>query len=122
MRLTIQRLLDTNKFLATDAGKQLADFLTYVSDFSEQMIRGLRNQLTFQDNFKCDVRTVTLAHAEPNVVSTNGQAIGIIPIRVISTSAGLESLNWYYNIENQLIITPVFSDGQSHEVVLVILT
>mgnify|MGYP006933461297 CR=1 FL=1 len=60
MKLSIARVLETSKYLATDAGKQLEEFVTFVSDLSEQMIRSLRNGLTLRDNFDCQVVDVTI--------------------------------------------------------------
>ena len=62
MKLTITRVLETAKVLATEAGQQIGDFISYMAEFVDQVVRALRNGLTFKDNFDCEVRLVSLLH------------------------------------------------------------
>ncbi len=84
--------------LATESGKQLEELLTFVNDVSDQVLRALRNGLTFQDNFNCKIATATLKHDVSSQISTDGKRpTGVIPIRVMSTDFGVDKFTWYIN-------------------------
>ena len=71
---------------------------------AENVARILRNGLTFQDNFSCSIRPVTVKHNEEAVVGASKPVIGIIPIRVASTAVGIDSFAWYYDDKGRLIV------------------
>lgn len=121
-KLSLTRFLEISRFLATDAGKQLADFITYVSDFAEQTLRALRNGLTFQDNFNSSVITTTLKHATAQPINTNNRQPYLILHATQSTTTAITSLVWAMNESSQLIVTPEFKGNPSdvQTVVLVI--
>lgn len=123
MKLTITRLLETSKILATEVGQAIPDFFDYIAEFVEQVTRSLRGGLTFADNFACEVRSVTVKHNTAQVVSATKQAVGIIPIRVISTSTGIDSFAWYYSDRGELTIkaTLTGSPTDTTSIVIVIL-
>lgn len=104
MKLTITRLLETSKILATEVGQAIPDFFDYIAEFVEQVTRSLRGGLTFADNFACEIKTVTVKHNTEQVVSSTKQVVGIIPIRVISTSIGIDSFTWFYSDRGELTI------------------
>lgn len=124
-RFSINRLLDTSKMQATKAGQELYDFIDYVSLFSEQVLRALRNQLTFQDNFACKLKTVTLLHNVEQVIDVNGEKpTGILVTRVVSSSVLLDSFGWYLNDVGQTVVKAGFTGAPtaSQQVQLIILT
>ena len=105
MKMNISRLLETSKFASTDAGQQLADFIQYVADLAENVIRALQNQLTFQDNFNAKVSTISLKHNVEQVVNTDfKRPMGILPLQAISTTTGVDSLIWYVNNSGQTVV------------------
>jgi hypothetical protein len=108
MKITLTRLLETSKILATDLGKQVPEFFNYLSEFVEQTIRSLRKGLTFQDNFDCEVKTVRLQHNTPQVIQSEKPATGIIPIRLVSQSHSLLSFSWYFDQQGRLTIKANF--------------
>lgn len=98
MRLAIGRLLETSKLINTKAGAELADFITYMSDFAEQVIRALSNGITFGDNVNAKVVKASLRHNVEQVLNTDGKSpIGIIPIRTHSSTTGIDQFSWYFN-------------------------
>jgi hypothetical protein len=123
-KLSIQRLLEVSKLLATDAGKQLEEALTFLNDVSDQVLRALRNGLTFQDNFNCLVTEATLKHDTETQISTSGKRpSGVIPLRVLSTTSGIDATTWFLNNQGQLTVKIKFSDAptESRKVQLLIL-
>lgn len=123
MKLTITRLLETSKFLATEVGQAIPSFFDYMAEFVEQVTRSLRRGLTFTDNFDCEVKTVSLAHNAEQVVSATKTVVGVVPLRVISKTSGISSLVWYYSDQGSLVLKASFSDAptDSKSVVIVLL-
>lgn len=124
-KITIARLLETSKLLATEAGKQLSDLVTYMSDLSEQVLRTLNNNVTIQDNIAAKIATVSLKHNTEQVVNTDGKyPVWIAPARVVSNVYGIENFHWYINSANDVIVRAGFTAAPSantpYDVVLVI--
>lgn len=124
MRLAISRLLETSKLINTKAGAELQDFIVYVADFAEQAIRVLSNGLTFADNFNCTVLKATLRHNTEQVLNTKGRTPeGLIPLRVHSSTTGIDQFSWYFNASGQTVVKTAFigSPSGNVDVLLVIL-
>jgi hypothetical protein len=123
-KITISRLFETSKILATKSGQELADLVQYLADFAEQTLRNLRNGLTFADNFNCKVFQVKLLQATDTIINTDSKIpIGIIPIRVVSTTATLDAFGWFIDNNGRVNVNARFSGFPviNIEVVLVIL-
>lgn len=108
MKITITRLLELSKALATEAGDQLKDTLTYLADLAENTVRALRNGLSFADNFACFIQTVSLKHNVASQVTATKQVVGILPIRTFSSIYPLDSFTWYYDDQNRLTVKAGF--------------
>lgn len=126
MKITLQKFFETSKAISTEAGGQLQEFIEYMSQLAEQTIRNLRNGLTFQNNFNCDVNTVELTHETEQIINTTQSAsriYGVIPLRVISTETGVDSVQWYITAQNTLSVKLGFtgSPSTSQNVTLLIL-
>lgn len=123
-KITISRLFETSKILATKSGQELADLVQYLADFAEQTLRNLRGGLTFADNFNCKIAQVRLLQATNTIINTDGKVpIGIIPIRVVATSATLDAFGWFIDNNGKVNVNARFSGFPvtNIEVVLVIL-
>jgi hypothetical protein len=124
MKLTAARLLETGKLLGTKAGKELADLIAYVNDTSDEIIRALRQGLTFADNFNCQVTKYSISNDTEQIIFTNGKTpIGIIPIKVVSMSTGVDEFAWWVGNDNQTRIKVGLTGAPSAsvDIVLVIL-
>lgn len=108
MKITLTRVLETGKILATDVGQKIPDFFQYMGEFVEQLVRATRNGLTFRDNFDCVVKQVTLMHDTAQVIEVPKQVSEIIVSRVVSQTSILTGFGWYYNESNQLTIRAQF--------------
>ncbi len=107
MKLSISRVLETSKYLSTEAGKQLQEFITFVADLSENVLRSLRNGLTFRDNFDCQIVEATLLHNTEQTLSTTKTPIGIVPLRTQSSdtsNAGLTGFQWWFNTAGEVVV------------------
>lgn len=104
MKVTITRLLEASKYLATEVGQQIPEFFTYMSELADNTVRALRNGLTFVDNFDCTIRTIDVSHNVPQVLVLDGQkrAVGVIPIRILSMTYAIDSTLWYYDERDRL--------------------
>ncbi len=123
-KLTIQRLLEVSKLLATEAGEQLSELLTFVNDVSDQVLRALRNGLTFKDNFNCDLPIVKIKHNEETEVSTgDNRPSGVMPLKVVSTKYGIDQFSWWVSNQGKLVVKIAFTSdpGLALEVRLLIL-
>lgn len=123
MKLTLTRLLDTGRILATEPGQQLAFFFSYLAEFVEQTIRALRNGLTFSDNFACEIKRVTLTSGEAQTITASRQVTGAVVMRVVSQTSYLTGFNYYYDTRGELTVIAEFSSGAStsHDVVILLL-
>jgi hypothetical protein len=124
-KITIARLLETSKLLATEAGQQLSELITYMSDLSEQVLRTLNNNVTIRDNLSAKISQVSLKHNTEQVLNTDGKyPIWVAPARVISNVVGVDDFHWYINSANDVIVRVGFTGGPpsstAYDVVLVI--
>jgi hypothetical protein len=123
-KLAVPALFELSKALATQAGQELQEALQYLSIVSDQVVRALRQGVSLADNLDCLTSNVTLSHNKAQVVNANGRSpVGIVPIRVISTSVSIPSIKWSINSSNEVSVTATFltDPGSAQQVVLLIL-
>ena len=102
--------MEVSKLIATEAGSQLEEAITFLNDLANQTTKALRNGLSFRDNFNCLIQEAELKHDVEAVLNTGGKRPAmILPGRVIATTAGLDSFAWYINEQNQTIVKVKFS-------------
>lgn len=123
MKLTITRVFETAKILASETGQQLSDMVNYLAEFVDQVVRALRNGLTFSDNFDCQIKTVSLRHDVAQIVSSDRQVTGMIPIRCVRQDLMLAEFGWYYDDNGRLTVKASFDadPGNAVDVQLVML-
>lgn len=126
-KLSITRLPDTAKLLATNAGQELSDLIDYVNQMASEVIRALRGGLTLSENVACKFFEVSLKHDTANVVSTDGRTpVGLFVVKVGSLTYGVDSLSWWIDSDSKLQVKPFYkpvppSAEVSQKVTLVIL-
>jgi hypothetical protein len=116
MKITITRLLETSKYLATEAGKQLEGMITQTAEFMDQGVRSLRNGLTFRDNFDAEGKTLSLKDGVATVVASSKTVTGILITRTVSTTYALSSFLWYYDSNSKLTVKATFTPTPSEAV------
>jgi hypothetical protein len=108
-KLTISRIFESSKTLATKTGQEIREFVQYTCDVAEQTLRALRNGLTFQDNLKCLLKTASVTHNIPLAIDIeNKSPYGILIFKITADStanAGYTGFAWYLNSAGQLVIT-----------------
>lgn len=107
-KITISRIMELSKALTTQAGQQLADPLTYLSEFAEVALRNLRNGLTFADNLDCEIRQVRLVHDVETVISiaaSTKRATRITIDQIIDPAYYVaDAFGWKYNSQGQIVV------------------
>lgn len=110
-KVTISRLFEISKYLATPAGQQLQDALRYLSIFIEVAVRNLKNGLTFFDNFACEIKQTSLQSGVETIVlpARKDPVTQIIIRRVIDqTYYVVTGFGWQYNSSGNLVVKATF--------------
>ena len=113
-KITLTRLLETSQVLSTEAGQQIQAFVNYMADFVEQTVKALQGGLTFNDNFSGVQKNVSLKHNTEQIVQATKPVTGILCIRVISKTYGLDSFAWYYDDGGRLTVKATFTGGPNY--------
>lgn len=111
-KVTLSRLFEVSKYLTTDAGKDLKDALTYLSEFVEVTTRNLRNGLTFTDNFDTTIKEVTVRPDTETIVLTGERRrVREVVVRraVDDTYYVMDSFGWKYNPSGEVVIKVGFT-------------
>lgn len=117
MKITLSRIFETSKALATNSGQELQDFINFVAEMGEQTLRALRNGITFEDNMRCKTPTVSLIHNVEQLVNTDGKAPRrVIVTRVYSTQHATDSFLWYVNVSGQLVVKMGFTGSPTNKI------
>jgi hypothetical protein len=111
-KVTLSRLFEVSKYLATDAGKDLKDALVYISEFVEVTTRNLRNGLTYGDNFDTTLKQVTIKpDTEQVILSGERRRVKEVVCRraVDATYYVIDSFGWKYNTDGDVVIKAGFT-------------
>lgn len=111
-KITISRIYELSKYLGTQAGKELQDPLTYMSEFAELTLRNLRNGLTFNDNLDCVTKRVTVKNNTETIVSiaSKKRAVRINIDRAIDdTFYVVTGFGWKFNTDGDVVIKVTFA-------------
>lgn len=124
-KISISRIFETSRALATKSGQELADVVNFLSDLGEQTLRALRNGLTYGDNFDCEPKLVGLRSGVATVISVaSSKAVREVRIRrFLDTRYPLDSWIWYVAPAGGLTVKATFasSPAADYEVPLEIL-
>lgn len=115
-KVTITRLFEVSRYLATQAGTELKDALVYLSEFAEVVTRNLRNGLTFQDNFDVLIKRVqVLPDTESVVLPAQSRRVNHIMVRrsVDDTYYEISSFGWKYKANGEIAIKAGFTGSPS---------
>lgn len=113
MKMTVSRLFEAGAVL--DAFQKakvegIEGFVTFLSDFSENVIRGMRGQLTFLDNFFYEERTVDLLPGISQALrlSKARQARLVLVGKSTPFANPITSWNWQMRLDGQLEVAANF--------------
>lgn len=111
-KITVSRIFELSKYLATKSGQELRDALTYMSEFAEVSLRNLRQGLTFGDNFDCTLKTVGIRSNLETTISLAGRkrpsAVWIRRV-VDDTYYEVTSFGWKFNPDGDIVVKIVFT-------------
>ncbi len=110
-KISISRIFETSRALATKSGQELSDVVAFVADLGEQSLRALRNGLTYGDNFDCEPKLVSLRTGVATVVAVQStKPIKEVRIRrFLDTRYALDTWIWYTNQGGNLTVKATFS-------------
>lgn len=111
-KITVSRIFELSKYLATKSGQELKDALTYISEFAEVSLRTLNKGLTFPDNFDCEIKTVTVRDGREQRISfTTKKRVASVMIRKVINDIyyEVESFGWKYAPDGNVIIIVNFT-------------
>ena len=118
-KFTATKLFEYAKVAGTPAGKELEEFITFVNQNFEQIIRGISGNLTLEDNIKGQKLTLSLIHNREVTTTVNGgDVVGILPLRVLTDSnvkEAFENLSWWVNSSGKLVLYPQFKNASATE-------
>lgn len=121
-KITVSRLLETSRFLATKAGQELTDFITYVAEVSEQTIRALRANLTFEDNFRCFIKVANITtNVAFNINIDKKAPTGVFITQISNGAYGYSAFSWQINTQGLLTVTVTLVGGTSADVKFIVL-
>jgi hypothetical protein len=111
-KITIQRIFETTKALATEAGQSLQDFINFNAQFAELTLRSLRNGITYSDNFDCEIKKISISHNVnlniPTDVSRRPTEVRVRRVLDVTSSLA-RPLSWGFS-ENGKVFVRAFFD------------
>ncbi len=124
-QLKVSRLIEVSKILTTKSGQELSDFVQYVADLAEQVVRTLRNGVSFGDNMDATFKEAKLVSGTASVINSGTKRPKMIQIaQVMSTVYSLDSFLWFIDAQGQTQVRATFtgSPGSAQiDVVLLII-
>lgn len=117
-KITIQRIFETTKALATEAGQSLQDFINFSAQFSEITIRALRNGLNYADNFDCEITNLSLTQTTPLIIASRSKRPTEIRIRRILTQGVKLSapLAWGFTASGRIYLEATFTPAPTQPI------
>lgn len=112
MKITLSRIFETSKALATNAGQELSDFIDFTAQMSEQVLRALRNGLTLEDNVRCITQRVSLENNKQQIVGTGGKLpTKVLVTRTYSFTNAVTAFLWWVDTQNRLTVRCTFDNA-----------
>ena len=115
-KITIANVFEISKSLATKAGAELIEPLSFLSEFGEQALRALRQGLNFRDNFDGQFKVVSLFNGVDQIVSVNKTPVDIWVTRAFTNTSFVTSFGWYINDSTQLVVNASFTGSPAEAI------
>jgi len=110
-KITVSKIFELSKYLATKSGQELKDALVYMSEFAEVSLRNLRNGLTFSDNFDCETKLVSVrTNTETKVSLANRKRPSCILVRRVISDVYyvVDKFGWKFGQDGDIVINITF--------------
>lgn len=111
-KITVSRIFELSKYLATKSGQELKDALIYLSEFAEVSLRNLRNGLTFRDNFDSQLKIISVRTGVETTVAVQGskRPSCILICRVVDNNYYVvDSFGWKFGADGNVLVTVGFT-------------
>ena len=111
-KISVSKIFELSKYLATKSGQELKDALIYLSEFAEVSLRTLRNGLTFNDNFDSLTKIVAVKDSTETTVSI---ASGKRPSSIFVTRTidnvyyTIDSFGWKFSSSGDVVVKVGFT-------------
>lgn len=116
MKINAFRRFFTEDYKDVPQGNWFSALLANLNQFTDPMITALRNQLTFQDNFRCDIKTLSFKNMVEVEVGTSFQSPPI-GVNVLSVDGAMLLGVKMRSIKPGLAgVTLKLSDENAHDV------
>lgn len=115
-KISISRIFELSRYLATKSGQELKDALIYLSEFAEVSLRNLRNGLTFRDNFDAQLKLVSLTDGTETSIAVEGarRPSCVLLCRVVdNTYYKVSSFGWKFAADGNVVVTVNFVGSPS---------
>ena len=107
MKIKLSSVLDLSRYMRTEAGRSLKDVLEYLSMLAQETITALSNNLSYEDNFSCEIKRVSVTNnVETRVLSSKSTPVREIRIRRVydNNYYVVSSFGWTYDVSGNLSV------------------
>jgi hypothetical protein len=117
MRLSATKLFEQGVVATTKAYSELKPFLEYSIQNFDQLLRALKNQLTYADNFNAATVSVDLQHNRDQVIKVTSKDIFEVRLVRVFARQGVEAADhaatflWAFNAAGELVVRAGFGSG-----------
>lgn len=121
MKLNVSRVFEAGRVqdaLAKSGVKGLDDFVSYLSDFAENVIRAFGGRITFADNFLYEERTVPLQNGIESLIqlTKSGQPKQVTIAKVTPYESFITTYQWTMKVDGRMAFIanfgPIPSNGK----------
>tara|TARA_R110002074_G_scaffold48813_2_gene124734 strand:- start:514 stop:915 length:402 start_codon:yes stop_codon:yes gene_type:complete len=120
MKLKISNVIDLSRFLTTRSGQELKELLEYISRLGDEVVTSLTSNLTYEDNFLCEIKQVSIRTGTSNIIKTS-KNLPVKEIRIRRVYDDIyfivSSFGWTYTAQGEILVNSTFiSQGGSSDI------
>tara|TARA_R110002020_G_scaffold462175_1_gene681578 strand:- start:690 stop:1094 length:405 start_codon:yes stop_codon:yes gene_type:complete len=112
MKLKVSNVIDLSRFLITKSGQELKQLLQYLSQLSDEVVTALSSNLTYEDNFLCEIKKVQLVSGGSQVIKLSKTSpVKEIRVRRMYNDVFyiVSAFGWSYDPAGNVTVNGVFS-------------
>lgn len=111
MKLKVSNVIDLSRFLTTKAGEELKGILEYISRLSDEVVTALTSNLTYEDNFLCEVKKISIRTSTNNIIKLDKN----LPVKEIRIRRVYDDIyfivsafGWTYTPQGEVVVNSTF--------------
>lgn len=109
-KLTTPRVFDTSVIANSKAFQELGKFFEYMSQFTDNISRIVRNGISVSNNLDAQVLTQALRHNQDSVVAISKRPLFVLLGRQAPVSPAIATFTWTLNDSGALVLRASFTD------------